>query len=41
VAIVEPDAGERSKMDREFRIWTIVTVAAVVVVLAMYIVPMI
>lgn len=35
----DPDPAERAKMDREFRIWSIVTVVAVVVAIALYAVP--
>ena len=40
VATSEPPAAERAKMDREFRIWTIATVVAVVVAIALYALPM-
>ncbi len=40
VATSEPPAAERAKMDREFRIWTVATVVAVVVAIALYALPM-
>lgn len=35
----EPPAEEKAKMDREFHIWTGVTIAVVIIALALYIVP--
>ena len=36
---VEPSAAEKAKMDKEFKIWTVVVAIAVVVALLLYIVP--
>ena len=40
VATEEPPAQEKTKMDREFRIWSVATFVVVVIALALYVVPL-
>ena len=40
VTTEEPSPEEKAKMDREFKIWAVVTVVVVVVAIALYLVPM-
>lgn len=37
ISVPEPDAAERASMDREFHIWTVVTVVGLAAVLALYV----
>lgn len=39
ISITEPSAEERQKMDREFKVWSVIVAASVVVVVSVYLIP--